>query len=519
MNQTKVNAAAITIFGAGGDLTRRKLIPALYNLYADGHLPARFAIYCVDFLTVDEGVFKNDLLEGINAFSRSGKADPNKWAAFAQNISYLQGDFAQAVTYTALKGELVSFDKENGVPGTRMFYFAVAPRFIEVLAEALYQHKLCNKVALHRMIIEKPFGTDLATAKKLNRYLGKRFDEKQVYRIDHYLGKETVQNIMAFRFANYVFEPLWNNRFIDHIQISVAEEVGVGKRGGYYDSSGALKDMVQNHLLQLLCIIAMECPEAYRSEIIRDAKTRVMKSLRTYTTAEVFKNIIRGQYTAGEVDGEARPAYRDEAQVKEGSVTETFVAAKFFIDNPRWKGVPFFLRTGKSLPRQSSVVVVQFKDTPHKIFKDDIVPNRLIISIQPELEISLLFESKVPGLQMKLKPVEMDFTYQESYTETLPEAYEALLLDALHGDATLFMRADQVEAAWKAVMPILDAWKKYPQKKLAFYSAGSWGPDICNALLKPYATEWFSLSAPTLPENNSKKLSTIRSGNGFSSDH
>ena len=493
MTPIKGNAAVITIFGAKGDLTKRKLIPALYNLYADNHLPDRFAICCVDFLAIDETAFKNDLLTGVNEFSRNGQADTKKWAAFAQNLSYLQGDFMKAATYTALKEKLVEFDRQSGEPATRMFYFATAPRFIEIIADGLRKHKLCNKIALHRMIIEKPFGTDLASARKLNRSLGERFDEKQVYRIDHYLGKETVQNIMAFRFANYVFEPLWNNKFIDHIQISVAEEVGVGKRGGYYDSSGALRDMIQNHLLQLLCIIAMDCPTAYKSEIIRDAKTKVMKSVRTYTQAEVFKNVLRGQYTEGIVNNAPRVAYRKEDQVAEKSVTETFVAAKLFIDNPRWKGVPFFLRTGKSMPKQSSVIVVQFKDTPHKIFKDDIVPNRLIISIQPELEISLLFESKVPGLQMKLKPVEMDFTYQESYTETLPEAYEALLLDALHGDATLFMRADQVEAAWKVVMPILDAWKKFPERKLEFYPAGSWGPDACNALLKPYATEWFRL--------------------------
>lgn len=493
MIPTKTSPAAIVIFGAKGDLTKRKLIPALYNLYADRHLPSGFAIFCVDFQHIDEQHFKTDLLDGINQFSRSGKADLQQWETFAQNITYIQGDFLAPKTYTTLKEKLVLFDKQNGRPGTRMFYFAIAPRFIEIIAEALHRHKLCNRVSLHRMIIEKPFGTDLATARKLNRFLGARFDEKQVYRIDHYLGKETVQNIMAFRFANYVFEPLWNNQFIDHIQISVAEEVGVGKRGGYYDSSGALRDMIQNHLLQLLCIIAMDCPGAYQSEIIRDAKTKVMKSIRPYTSADVFKNVIRGQYTEGIVNGAPRPAYRQEEQVQEGSVTETFVSAKLFIDNPRWKGVPFFLRTGKSMNKQSSVIVVQFKDTPHKIFKDDIIPNRLVISIQPELEISLLFESKVPGLQMKLRPVEMDFTYQESYTETLPEAYEALLLDALHGDATLFMRADQVEAAWKVVMPVLDAWKKYPQRKLEFYPAGSWGPDACNTLLRPYANEWFRL--------------------------
>ena len=495
MTDKKSIPAAITIFGAKGDLTKRKLIPALYNLYLDKHLPPSFVIYCVDFLPMEELVFKADLLDGINQFSRSGKADPQVWDAFAQNISYLQGDFQQASTFTGLKEKLTVFDKSNERPGTRLFYFAVAPRFIEIISEALHKHKLCNKIALHRMIIEKPFGTDLATARKLNRFLQERFDEKQVYRIDHYMGKETVQNIMAFRFANYVFEPLWNNKYIDHIQISVAEEVGVGKRGGYYDSSGALRDMIQNHLLQLLCIIAMECPAAYEAETIRDARTRVLKDIRIYAKEEVFKHVIRGQYTEGTVKGMPRPAYRNEEQVATDSVTETFVAAKLHIDNERWKGVPFFLRTGKSMPRQSSVVVIQFKDTPHKIFKDDIVPNRLIISIQPELEISLLFESKVPGLQMKLKPVEMDFMYQDAYTETLPEAYEALLVDALNGDATLFMRADQIETAWKVVMPVLEAWQKHPSKKLEFYPAGTWGPDVCNAILKPYATEWFALPA------------------------
>lgn len=493
MKQVKSYPAAITIFGAKGDLTKRKLIPALYNLFTDHHLPSNFAIYCVDFLTVDEAEFRQDMLAGINEFSRSGVADEVKWNEFAARLFYLQGDFLKKETYTGLDEKLKAFEKANDQNSTRLFYFATAPRFIEIISEALYKNNLCNRESLDRIVIEKPFGTDLDTAKKLNRFLAKRFSEKQIYRIDHYLGKEAVQNIMAFRFANYVFEPLWNRKYIDHIQISVTEQVGVGKRGGYYDSSGALRDMIQNHLLQLLCIVGMECPKAYKSEVIRDAKTKVMKSVKSYTPAQVFKNVIRGQYTAGSIANEPRPAYRKEEQVQSASNTETFVAAKLFIDNERWKGVPFFLRTGKSLPAQSSVVVIQFKDTPHKIFKDDIVPNRLIISIQPELEISLLFESKVPGLQMKLKPVEMDFTYKESYVETIPEAYEALLLDVLHGDATLFMRADQIEAAWKVVMPILDAWEKAPAKDLHNYKAGSCGPTAATALLKPFAKEWYEL--------------------------
>jgi glucose-6-phosphate 1-dehydrogenase len=495
----KMIPAAFTIFGAKGDLTHRKLIPALYNLFIDNHLPQAFVIFCVDYLNLIETEFKKDLLEGINEFSRSGKAEEKKWNEFASRLFYIQGDFLKTETFIALKQRLDSIDKQNKQRGTRIFYFAVAPRFIEIISDSLNKQKLCHQAKHDRIVVEKPFGTDLQSSRKLNLFLGKRFAESQIYRIDHYLGKETVQNIMAFRFANYVFEPLWNNKYVDHIQISVAEEVGVGKRGGYYDSSGALRDMIQNHLLQLLCIVAMECPPAYKAELIRNAKTKVMQSVRPWTMSEVFKNVVRGQYTAGTINNIPRPAYRNEDQVPSGSTTETFVTAKFFIDNKRWKGVPFFLGTGKSLPKQTSVIVVQFKDSPHKIFKDDIVPNRLIISIQPELEICLLFESKVPGLQMKLQPVNMDFTYQENYTESLPEAYEALLLDVLEGDATLFMRADQVDAAWKVVMPILDAWKKYPTRLLHFYPAGTWGPAAAKDLVKPYAKQWFQLPEKKKP--------------------
>jgi glucose-6-phosphate 1-dehydrogenase len=494
MKEKKLYPAAITIFGAKGDLTHRKLIPAIYNLYIGDHLPADFSLFCVDYLPASDQEFRNYLLGGVNEFSRSGKADEKKWAAFSARINYIHGDFLKIDTFNTLKEKLDSFDKGNTQRGTRMFYYAVAPRFIEVISDSLYKLKLCHQKQKDRIVVEKPFGTDLDSSKELNRFLGKRFAESQIYRIDHYLGKETVQNILAFRFANYVFEPLWNNKYIDHVQISVAESVGVGKRGGYYDSAGALRDMIQNHLLQLLCIVAMECPDKYQAEMIRNSKTKLMQSMRIYTGApEVFKNVVRGQYTAGTVDGKPVPAYRDEEQVASGSTTDTFVAAKFFIDNKRWKDVPFFLGTGKSLPRQTSVIAIQFKDSPHKIFKDDVVPNRLIISIQPELEICLLFESKVPGLEMKLQPVNMDFIYQENYKESIPEAYEALILDVLEGDATLFMRADQVDAAWKVVMPILNAWKKFPAKQLHFYEAGSWGPSAARELVKPYAEHWCQL--------------------------
>ncbi|HEY6901276.1 MAG TPA: glucose-6-phosphate dehydrogenase [Puia sp.] len=493
----KTFPSAITIFGAKGDLTKRKLIPALYNLYADNHLPSIFSIYCVDFLTVDETEYKDWLLDGVNSFSRTGKASPEKWAAFSSRIHYVQGDFMKEETYATLKDRIRSFEDVEQQRGVRMFYFAVAPRFIEVIADSLCKQKLCNRDALDRIVVEKPFGTDLDSARKLNRYLNKRFKKKQIYHIDHYLGKEMVQNILAFRFANYVFEPLWNNKYIDHIEISVAEEVSVGTRGGYYDSSGALRDMIQNHLLQLLCIVAMDCPKAYEAEAIRDAKVKVLKSVRPLTAQSVFKDVVRGQYTAGTIAGKPQAGYTEEPQVAKDSSTETFVAARLFIDSPRWKGVPFFLRTGKCMPRQSSVIMIQFKDSPHKIFKDDVKPNQLIISIQPELEIGLMFEGKVPGLHMKLESVEMDFMYKDDFKQSLPEAYEALLLDVLEGDATQFMRDDQIETAWKLVMPILDAWEKSPKKQLNLYEAGTWGPKAAGNLLKPYAKDWFKL----MPEN------------------
>ncbi len=481
--------ASIVIFGASGDLTRRKLIPALYNLFTGNYLPPLFRIFCVDFLQTAPDAFKATLLSGITEFSRNGKPDPAQWAKFAERIDYIQGDFLQRDTFLRLKEAIVAFEKSNKKRGARLYYYAVAPRFIETISEALYKDKLANVDNADRIVIEKPFGTDLASAQALNKFLRKRFAEKQLYRIDHYLGKETVQNIMAFRFANYVFEPLWNKTFIDHVEISVSEKVSVGSRGGYYDSAGALRDMVQNHLMQLLCIVAMECPPKYEAETIRNAKTRVIKDIRKMTPTQISKQVVRGQYKG----------YRLEQHVSSSSNTETYFAVRLFIDNPRWKNVPFILRTGKSMEKQSTVIAIQFKDSPNKIFKDDIEPNRLIISIQPELEISLLFESKVPGLQMKLKPVEMDFTYNESYSgDPIPEAYEALLLDVLKGDATLFMRADQVEAAWKAVMPILDYWKQQKGKGLHIYLSGSDGPKAAQQLLKPNAKDWTSLPAPAI---------------------
>lgn len=504
MNHHQTNAANIVIFGGNGDLAWRKLYPALYNLYIYGFLPKNFSIYGVDYLPNEDEKYKKHLLEGINSFSRSGKADAKKWETFSKNITYLQGDFTKDEIYTTLGKIFSANDKKNKTRGERVFYYSVSPKFIETISDSLSKSGLMSDQKHDRIVIEKPFGTDLKSAQHLNKFLLKRFSEKQIFRIDHYLGKETVQNIIAFRFANNVFDPLWNNRHVDYVQITVAEEVSVGNRGGYYDGAGALRDMIQNHLLQLLCVVAMECPANYEAETVRNAKVDVLKAIRKYKTNEVFENFIRAQYSAGGFNGVHQVAYRQEKDVAKNSVTETFVAGKLFVDNSRWKGVPFYLRTGKCLSGQASVIVIQFKDSPHKIFKDDKEPNRLIFSIQPEQEISLLFESKVPGVDMKLKPVEMDFTYRESYKGTVPEAYEDLLLDVLKGDATLFMRADQIENAWKVVMPVVDAWKKYPSKDLKTYKPGTWGPKAADDLIKKDGYKWVLLPGQLMKKSLDK---------------
>ena len=491
MQKNNTDPQALIIFGANGDLCWRKLIPALYNLYLTDNLPEKFFIVAVDHGKITADAYNKHLLEGVNTFSRSGRADKKAWAAFSSRIHYLQGDFTDAALYIDLHKLLKEQDVKTGQRLNRLFYFSVSPRFIEPIGEEIHKNKIGNQKETDRIIIEKPFGSSLETAQKLNSFLLKRFAEKQLYRIDHYLGKETVQNIMAFRFANYIFEPLWNRNYIDHVQISVAETVPVGGRAGYYEQAGAVRDMIQNHLLQLLCVLAMEPPQKMEAAEIRNRKLKVLQDIKPFTKASIDKQVIRGQYSKGKVKGGDQVAYREEEKVAPTSATETFFAGKFFIDNPRWKGVPFYLRTGKCLSKQTSVIALQFKQTPNRIFKDDCNPNRLIIAIQPDNEISLWFESKIPGLEMKLRNVEMDFTYKESYPEQLPEAYETLLLDAMSGDQSLFMRNDQVECAWKIVMPIINQWQKQKSSGLKFYAAGTSGPKAADELLKKDGRKWY----------------------------
>jgi glucose-6-phosphate 1-dehydrogenase len=500
MNDANPSSSNIVIFGGKGDLAWRKLIPAFFNLYTGGFLPEQFSIYAVHYEKKAEKDYRAYMLEGVNNFSRNGKATREQWKAFSSHLFFFEGDFTITDTYRRLSAVLEKNDKDWGGRAVRLFYYSVAPRFIEPISKLLAKHRLAADISLDRIVVEKPFGNSLKTARELNQLLTAHFSEKQIFRIDHYLGKETVQNLMAFRFANIVYESVWNNNYIDHVQITVAEHIGVGGRGGYYEQAGALRDMIQNHLLQLLCITAMEPPVSIEAEDVRNKKVDVLKAIRPLTKKTILKEVIRGQYREGKLDGKKQPAYRKEKNVDPGSVTETFVALKLFIDNWRWKNVPFYLRTGKALAKTASVIVIQFKQVPHSLFGPAVMadtrPNQLIISLQPEMETSLLFHAKEPGVELKIKPVEMDFTYKESYQVPVPEAYETLLLDVLQGDATLFMRADQVEEAWKVVTPILETWSKEPAPRFPNYAPGSWGPKAAEELIHGQDCEW-----TLLPEN------------------
>jgi glucose-6-phosphate 1-dehydrogenase len=488
-----VDPSTVVILGAAGDLTGRKLIPALYNLYIDGWLPDEFAIVGVDLMDSSDDNFRTILKKKTNAFSRRGRVKEDVWKQFAGKIYYQWGDFKDARTFKKLCGRFNEIDRKLEVVTNKVFYLAIPPSMIETVTEQLGNVNLADDLN-NRMVIEKPFGRDLESAQHLNSVLQDTFKESQLFRIDHYLGKETVQNIFAFRFANSMFEPIWNRRYIDHIQITVAEGIGVEHRGGYYEQAGAMRDMVQNHLLQLLSLIAMELPISFDGDEIRNRKVDVLRAIREIPVEQVHKFAVRGQYGPGWIRGAKVKPYRKEPGVNPESNIETFAAVKLYVDNWRWQEVPFYLRTGKHLPARVSEVVIQFKPVPHQSFPSTAIvqpePNRLVIRIHPTEGILLRFMAKKPGEIIQLTPVDMRFTYREAFKAVPPEAYETLLLDVMLGDFTQFMRADQLEAAWSIISPILDTWDSVEPADFPNYASGSWGPEEAEVLIAQDGRAW-----------------------------
>ncbi len=491
---SKVKPTIIVILGATGDLTWRKLIPAIYNLWLDKWIPDEFAVIGVSRKNITEKEFKKHLHDGLDKFSRRGKSKKGEWDQFVNCFTYLKGEFKSSSTYSKIKKEINKYEKQWDATANRIFYLAVPPFSFEEIAKKLGSSGLAENKIQSRIVIEKPFGHDLESAKQLNQLLHTIFNESQIYRIDHYLGKETVQNILAFRFANAMFEPTWNRNYIDHVQITVAEQLGVENRGNYYETAGALRDMIQNHLLQLLCLITMEPPVSFVADEVRNRKVDVLNALRKIRPEEVRQFAVRGQYGAGWIEGKKVKGYKQENDVNKDSTKETFAAVKLFIDNWRWQGVPFYLRTGKRLNETNSVITIQFKPVPHQSFPPEATgnwqPNRLVLNIQPHMGIRMRFQAKRPGLNMVLYPVDMQFNYSESYTSGTPEAYETLLLDIMEGDSTLFMRADQVESAWNALMPILNSWDTNPSVNFPNYEAGMQGPEDAEALIAKDGHSW-----------------------------
>ncbi len=491
-----VEPCSIVIFGASGDLTARKLIPALYHLFKEKQMPPEFRVIGFARREKTDDSWRTELRQALDQFSRTKPVDDKVWAEFSTHIFYCEGDFSDGEAYKKLEKQLSGFANAD-LRNNLMFYLATSPsqfgEVVEKLREAGLLHKEGNK-GWERIVVEKPFGHDLESARLLNSELTRYAREDQVFRIDHYLGKETVQNILMFRFSNSIFERLWNRDMVDNIQITVSENLGVGQRGGYYEEAGALRDMVQNHLLQVMSLVAMEPPVSLEAEPIRDEKVKLLKSIRHLTPAEVDKQVVRGQYFAGMVDGTLRPGYRQEPKVKSDSSVETFVALKMYIDNWRWSGVPFYLRTGKYLPLSASEVRIQFRKTPNILFAalcgNKLDANSLTLRLQPNEGISLHFNGKVPGISTSVRPVRMSFSYNTEFGAYTPEAYERLLLEAMAGDATLFIRRDEVESAWAIVDAIRKGWDGKPLTNREFYSAGTWGPQAADDLLAQRGHEW-----------------------------
>ncbi len=498
-----VEPCTLVIFGASGDLTSRKLIPALFHLFKEQQLPAEFRIVGFARREKSDAEWRTELREALGRFSRTQPVDAAVWQDFAAKVCYCQGDLTDLSGYAGLRQRLELF----GQPELRqhlLFYLAVSPSQFGPAVEQLHGAGLLDREGgsgWQRVVVEKPFGHDLASARALNAELTRFLHEQQVYRIDHYLGKETVQNILMFRFSNSIFERLWNRETVDHVQITVSEKLGVGERGGYYEEAGALRDMVQNHLLQVLALVAMEPPVSLEAEAIRDEKVKLLKSIRSMLPEQVARQVVRGQYVSGAVGGQPHPDYRLEARVKEDSNVETFVALRLFIDNWRWSGVPFYLRTGKCLPVSASEIRVQFRLAPHVLFAaacgSKLDPNALTLRLQPHEGIDLRFNGKIPGTTVEVRPVRMHFSYDAEFGAYTPEAYERLLLEAIAGDATLFIRRDEVETAWQIADAVRAGWDGKPLSPEEFYAAGTWGPAAADALLARSGHAW---REPHLPQ-------------------
>jgi len=483
----------MVIFGASGDLTARKLVPALYDLAAARRLPMEFAVVGISRTEMGHDEFRQRLREALDEH-RSGRVSEDVWESFSKGLFYLAGDSKKSETYEELKGFLKEMDEERGTGGNRIFYLSSSPSLFPVIVERLGEAGMNQEEdgCYSRLVVEKPFGRDLGSARELNGDIRRYFEETQIYRIDHYLGKDTVQNILALRFSNGIFEPVWNQHYVDHVQITVAEDIGVGSRGAFYEEAGALRDIVQNHVMQVLCLTAMEPPVTFDAESVREEKVKVLKAVRPIFEDEVDLYAVRGQYEKGWIFGDEVEGYRDEKDVAPDSTTDTYVALKLFIDNWRWAEVPFYLRAGKRLPKKATEIAIQFRPTPHTPFArgetEGLEPNVLVLRIQPEEGISLKIGAKVPGTGFEVTSVNMDLLYGTAFLEEAPDAYQRLLLDLMLGDPTLFIRADEAEGAWSILQPVMHAWSE--SGEIPTYPAGSWGPEEADDLLERDGREW-----------------------------
>jgi glucose-6-phosphate 1-dehydrogenase len=493
---TVAEPCTVILFGASGDLAKRKVIPALYDLAIHDALGPRYALVGFARTPMTDESFRTTAGEAAKSISEVGPIDPKQWDGFASNLFYSPGDYNNPEAYAQLAKRLADPDSSRKLGGNRLFYLSTPPEVYPDIVEQLGRAGLSRAASPNswvRIIIEKPFGRDLASAKELNRIVLDVFEEKQVYRIDHYLGKDTVQNLLVLRFGNGIFEPLWNRNYVDHVQITAAETLGVERRGGFYETAGALRDMIQSHVLQLTSLVAVEPPASFDANAVRNEKLKVLQSIRPFNLEMVAQSVVRGQYAPGKLSDNPVPGYRQESNVNPASRTETFVSAKLLIDNWRWAGVPFYLRTGKRLAKRTTEIMIEFRRAPHMVFRErEVEPNRLVLNIQPDEGISVSFGAKRPGTEMNIGNVTMDFSYREGFGGVSRSAYATLLNDCVRGDATLFDRGDSVEAAWSLVDPILDVWSAARTGTVPQYASGSWGPRESEVLIERDGHQWYN---------------------------